>query len=147
MQTTGVIIAILPEKRGTSQKGEWVSVSYVVRQDGLYPRNMVFDVLGADKISQFALHEGDAVTVYFEIDAREYNGRWYNSVRAYNVIKRNMTITPNMPQYQQQPTQQQYQQQQYPPQQQQLYDTQQPQNGSQPTPQQQNGGGCGDLPF
>ena len=27
------------------------------------------------------------LTVQFDIDAREYNGRWYNDFRAYNVVR------------------------------------------------------------
>ena len=71
MEITGKIIAVLPERGGVSQEQ--------------YPRKMCFDVFGADKIAQFAIKIGDQLTVSFDIDAREYNGRWYNSIRAWKV--------------------------------------------------------------
>lgn len=50
-----------------------------------YPRKMCFSVFGADKIAQFAIKIGDHLTVSFDLDAHEYQGRWYNSVRAWKV--------------------------------------------------------------
>ena len=29
--------------------------------------------------------EGDEVTVFFDIDAHEYQGRWFNNIRAFDV--------------------------------------------------------------
>ena len=46
---------------------------------------MMFEVFGSDKIQQFNIQVGEMVRVSFDIDAREYQGRWYNSIRAWNV--------------------------------------------------------------
>ena len=51
----------------------------------MYPKRMAFEVFGEDRIKNFALKQGEEdVTVSFEIDAHEYDGRWFNEVRAYN---------------------------------------------------------------
>ena len=50
-----------------------------------YPRKICFNVFGADKISQFNIQAGEEMTVSFDINAREYNGRWYNDIRAWRV--------------------------------------------------------------
>lgn len=50
-----------------------------------YPRKMYFEVFGADRMQQFNLQMSDVVTVSFDIDAREYNGRWFNSIRVFKV--------------------------------------------------------------
>ena len=64
-----------------------------------YPRKMCFDVFGADKIAQFAIKIGDQLTVSFDIDAREYQGRWYNSIRAWKVerVGAGAPMTPGAP--------------------------------------------------
>lgn len=87
MEITGKIIAVLPERGGVSQRtgSEWKVQEYVLETQEQYPRKMCFDVFGADKIEQFAIKIGDQLTVSFDIDAREYNGRWYNSIRAWKV--------------------------------------------------------------
>lgn len=50
-----------------------------------YPKKVVFDVFGADRLARFNIQVGQEVMVSFDIDAHEYQGRWYNSVRAFDV--------------------------------------------------------------
>lgn len=85
MELQGKIITVLPEKTGTSARGEWKVQEYVVETHDAYPKKMVFSVFGADRISRFNIQVGQEVTVAFDIDAHEYNGRWFNSIRAFDV--------------------------------------------------------------
>lgn len=85
MEIQGKIIAVLPEKSGVSARGEWKAQDYVVETHDAYPKKMVFGVFGADRISRFNIQVGQEVTVAFDIDAHEYQGRWYNSIRAFDV--------------------------------------------------------------
>ena len=57
---------------------------------------MPCSILGEDRIKQFNIQNGEDITIQFDIDAREYNGRWFNDVRAYNVI-RGQTQQPATP--------------------------------------------------
>ncbi len=86
MEITGKIIAVLPERGGVSKTGnEWKTQEYVLETHEQYPRKICFNVFGADKISQFNIQVGEEMTVSFDINAREYNGRWYNDIRAWKV--------------------------------------------------------------
>ncbi len=86
MEITGKIIAILPERGGISKTGnEWKMQEYVIETHEQYPKKMCFNIFGADKIAQFNIQAGEEVTVSFDINAREYNGRWYNDIRAWRV--------------------------------------------------------------
>lgn len=89
MELTGKIIAVLPASSGVSSRtgNPWMSQDYVIEVPGQYPRKCVFRVFGEDRIKQFNIQMGEDLTVSFDIDAREYNGRWYNDVRAYNVTR------------------------------------------------------------
>jgi len=60
---------------------------YVIEIPGQYPRKMMFNIFGEDRIKQFNIQAGEEITVQFDIDAREFNGRWYNDIRAYNIIR------------------------------------------------------------
>lgn len=84
---TGVVIAILPECSGTSQRGEWKSQSFVIETQEQYPKHLCFEVFGADRITQFNIKCGETITVQFDIDARQYQDRWFNSIKAWNVIR------------------------------------------------------------
>lgn len=137
-EISGQIIAVLPTRRGTSAKGTaWSSQTAVITTIEQYPKKVAFDVMN-EKIAQFNLQVGEYVTVSYDIDAHEYQGRWFNAVRAWNVVRANQP---------QQATQQPLQQQQqaYP-------QPQQPPVNAQPQapfpPQQQAAQqGKSDLPF
>lgn len=86
MEFTGRIIAILQPKGGTSKAGnEWKAQEYVIENHDQYPRKMCFEVFGADKIAQFNIQMGEELTVSFDIDARQWQDRWFNSIRAWKV--------------------------------------------------------------
>ncbi len=90
MDITGNIKTILPAQSGTSSRtgNTWMRQEYVIEIPGQYPRHMAFSIFGEDRIKQFNLHEGEQnITVQFDIDAHEYNGRWFNEIRAYNIIR------------------------------------------------------------
>lgn len=87
MDITGKIIAVLPTRSGTSTKGtQWSSQTSVIETHEQYPKRVAFDVLG-DKIKEFNLQVGEEVTVSFDINAREFNGKWFNSVNAWHVTR------------------------------------------------------------
>lgn len=87
MEVTGKIVAVMPANSGQSQRtGQtWMSQQYVLEVPGMYPKRMVFEVFGEDRIKKFNVQQGMEATVSFEIDAHEYNGRWFNEVRAWDV--------------------------------------------------------------
>lgn len=89
-ELSGKIIAVLDRKSGISRTGtSWSVQQYVMETHEQYPKKMCFDVFGEDKISQFNIQIGDELKLFFDVDAREYNGRWYNSFKAWKVEKIN----------------------------------------------------------
>ncbi len=92
MELTGTIIAVMPVRSGVSQRtgNTWATQEYVIEVPGQFPKRCVFTIFGEDRIKQFAIQQGEQnLTVQFDIDAHEYNGRWFNEIRAYNVLRAN----------------------------------------------------------
>ncbi len=87
MELQGKVIAVLPERSGVSARGEWKAQSFVIETHEQYPKKLCFDVFGADRLAQFNIQSGEEILVSFEIDAHEYQGRFFNQVRAWNVIR------------------------------------------------------------
>lgn len=89
MELTGKIIAVLAAQSGVSARtgNNWMSQDYVIEVPGQYPRKCLFRIFGEDRIRQFNIQQGEDITVQFDIDAHEFNGRWFNDIRAYNVIR------------------------------------------------------------
>ena len=89
MELTGRIIAVLAAQSGVSARtgNSWMSQDYVIEVPGQYPKRCVFRVFGEDRIKQFNIQMNEDVTIQFDIDAHEYQGRWFNDVRAFNVLR------------------------------------------------------------
>ena len=85
MELQGKVIAVLPARSGVSARGEWKSQSFVIETHDSFPRKMVFDVFGEERLTRFNIQLGQEVNVSFDIDAHEYNGRWFNYIRAFDV--------------------------------------------------------------
>lgn len=85
MELQGKVIAVLPARSGVSARGEWKSQSFVIETHDNFPRKMVFDVFGEERLTRFNIQLGQEINVSFDIDAHEYNGRWFNNIRAFDV--------------------------------------------------------------
>ena len=89
----GKIIQVLPLQSGTSSRtgNSWQVQSYVLETQEQYPRKVCFEIFGEDKIKNNPCNIDDLVTVSFDIESREFNGRWYTSIRAWRVQQGDMT--------------------------------------------------------
>lgn len=87
MEVTGKIIIALPEVSGTSRAGNaWRKREYVLETQETYPKKVYFSFFG-DRADQYPLNVGDQITLSFDIDSREYNGRWYVEIRPWKAEK------------------------------------------------------------
>ena len=83
MNVIGKVILALPEMGGTSKTGnQWKKREYVLETFENYPRKIHFDFFG-EKADQYPLQVGQTINLSFDIESREYNGRWYTSIRGW----------------------------------------------------------------
>lgn len=83
MEVTGKVILALPEMSGTSKAGNpWKKREYVLETQETYPRKIHFDFFG-ERADQYPLNPGDVIKLSFDIESREYNGRWFTSIRGW----------------------------------------------------------------
>ena len=87
MAQTGILLKKLDEHSGVSQRtgNAWKNAEFLMEVPGQYPLHINFTVADGQsgRIAHFENHIGKTVTVSFDIDAHEYNGRWYNEVKAW----------------------------------------------------------------
>ena len=87
-----LVISQSERKKHPLNKGKTLNIiiwnykaqSFVIETHEQYPKKLCFDVFGADRLAQFNIQSGEELLVSFDIDAHEYQGRWFNSVRAWN---------------------------------------------------------------
>ncbi len=83
MEVIGKIIVDLPLQTGTSKTGNaWKKKEYVLETEDTYPKKIHFDFFG-DRADQYQLTVGQRIRLSFDIESREYNGRWYTSIRGW----------------------------------------------------------------
>ena len=81
MEVKGKIIQKLEPVSGTSKAGNaWNKQEYVLETLDAYPKKVFFDFFG-ERANQYPLEVGDIITLSFDIESREYNGRWYTSIQ------------------------------------------------------------------
>ncbi len=85
LEITGKLVQVLPEQTGEGRNGTWVKGSFVIETQEQYPKNICFVVWG-DMVSKVKdLKEGEMLNVSFDVQSREYQGRWYTDVKAWKV--------------------------------------------------------------
>ena len=86
MEIQGTIYKCLEKRSGTSERGNWASQEFLLEYSKFDGYNrLLFTVFGEDRLNRFNIKEGQKVNVCFDVKAREYNGKWYNDVTAWDV--------------------------------------------------------------
>lgn len=84
MDISGKIIQFLPAQTGQGKNGPWKKQEFILETGDTYPKKICIAVWG-DKIDLSSIKPGDMVDVSFDVESREYNGRWYTDVKAWKV--------------------------------------------------------------
>ena len=96
MEIKGRIIHVLPLQEGVSKAGNpWKKQEYVLETLDQYPKKVCFDLFG-EKADQYRAEIGDEVVLSFDIESREYNGRWFTSIRGWKLDKAVAEAAPVM---------------------------------------------------
>jgi len=97
MEIIGKVAHLLPLVTGQGRNGEWRKQEFVIEiPDGQFPKKICFSLWG-DKIDQAALSMNDTVKVMFDVESREYNGRWFTEAKAWRVEKQGAGSTAAAP--------------------------------------------------
>jgi hypothetical protein len=136
LNVTGRVLQILPLQQGTSKAGNpWQKQEFVLEQGGQYPRKVCISLFG-DNVAKTP-QVGQDVIVSVDIDSREFNGRWYTEIKAWNIVLAGAQQAAPAPQPTYQPPQPQPDYQKAYPQQQAVA----------PAPATPQAGVADDLPF
>ena len=85
MDISGKILQLLPAQTGSGKNGQWKKQEFILETGDTYPKKVCIAVWG-DKIDLASFKMGDAIDVSFDVESREYNGKWYTDVKAWKVV-------------------------------------------------------------
>ena len=91
MEVTGILVKQIAIREGVSKSNgnPWKIAEYLVEIPGQYPRHINFRVSDGQvgRIARFDSLVGKMVTVSFDIDAHEHEGRWFNEIGAWGILE------------------------------------------------------------
>ena len=86
LEFTGKVIAVLDKRSGTSKSGNaWVTQEYVIETSEQYPKKCCFSLFGEEKIAACNIKIGETITAHIDIDARQWESKWFNSISAWKI--------------------------------------------------------------
>jgi hypothetical protein len=88
MQVTGTLIQILKSETGVSKAGkDWRKQEFVIETNEQFPKKVCFTLFG-DKSSLIdGFSEGTEIEVFFSLESRDFNGKWYHNINAWKIEK------------------------------------------------------------
>ena len=91
MDVKGILKAKVFETDGVSKKNgnPYKVAEFLLEMPGEYTKHAVFKVMNGqnDRIARFESMVGKSVTVNFDINAHEYNGKWYPELSAWGIME------------------------------------------------------------
>lgn len=87
LELSGKVIQILPMESGEGRTGQqWKKQYFVIEyMDGNYPKKVCIMLWGDKTDILKSIQPGSDVKVSFNVESREYNGRWYTDIKAWRV--------------------------------------------------------------
>jgi hypothetical protein len=99
LEITGKVFTVLPSQNGQGQKGPWVKQNFVIETGDQYPKKVCLMAWNdkAELVSR--LKEGDEVKVAFDLESREFNGKWYTDAKVWKmeVLSQNSSASVHEP--------------------------------------------------
>ena len=88
LQVKGKIQQILPPESGVSRAGkEWKKQEFVIETEEQFSRKVCFTLFNDKSSLLSGYSEGDDVNVFFNLESREFKGKWYHNINAWKLEK------------------------------------------------------------
>lgn len=85
LELIGRLVKIMPQQTGSGSRGNWVKQEFVIETNDQYPKKICCSAWGDKAEALKNYREGDEIKVFFNLESREYNERWYTDVRAWKI--------------------------------------------------------------
>lgn len=89
MEIQITILKILETQKFVSKKdgSEIVKNVFIGTTQGQYPKKIAFTVMGEDKFNQMGIVVGGTYTVSFDVESREWQGKWFTEASAWKAVR------------------------------------------------------------
>lgn len=95
LQVKGKVQQILKPESGVSRAGkEWKKQEFVIETEEQFPRKICFTLFNDKSALVEGISTGEEIEVSFNVESREYNGKWFHNINAWKIEK---PATENIP--------------------------------------------------
>jgi hypothetical protein len=85
LEISGKVISVLAEQTGSGKNGAWVKQDFVIETTEQYPKKVCFSAWGDKAAAVKNIAMGTPVKVSFNVESREFNGKWYTDLRIWKI--------------------------------------------------------------
>jgi hypothetical protein len=89
MEIKGQVVAILPLESGVTKAGkDWQKLTIIIEfSEGNYQKKLALSATKEELIQTLKnLKQGDSITASINLESREFNGKWFNSVNVWKIV-------------------------------------------------------------
>lgn len=94
MEITGKIYRIFQPITGEGRNGPWKKQEFLLETLDQYPKKILFSTWG-DRVDLSRFAEQTIVKVYFDLESREYNGKYYTDCKCWRVDPEGVPSSPS----------------------------------------------------
>lgn len=102
LSVKGNIIKVLNLESGVSKAGnEWKKQEFVIEmQEQQFTRKVCFTLFNEKTALLKNLSPGQEVEVSFNVESREYNGKWFHNINAWKIdVAQKNSVPEGLPEY------------------------------------------------
>ncbi len=85
MEINGTLVQVLEAQTGIGKNGPWKKQGFVIETKDKFPKKVFISAWNAAADSIERLQPGVALKVSFDVESREYNGKWYTDAKAWKI--------------------------------------------------------------
>ncbi|HOU47443.1 MAG TPA: DUF3127 domain-containing protein [Chitinophagales bacterium] len=87
MELIGKVYKVMPVETGEGKNGTWKKQQVIIEVDGgKFPKKVAM-VFWSELTNSEAFVEGGDISVEFDLESREFNGKWYTDAKAWRINK------------------------------------------------------------
>jgi hypothetical protein len=95
LEISGRLSQFLPEVSGTGKNGTaWTKRDFIIETIDNFPKKVCIAAWGDRAADLSSISEGDMIKVSFDVQSREYNGKWYTDLRAWKIEHQGASSQP-----------------------------------------------------
>ena len=88
LELSGKLSQFLPEVSGTGKNGTtWTKRDFIIETTDNFPKKICLSAWGDKTAELTGVGVGEMIKVSFDVQSREYNGKWYTDLRAWKIEK------------------------------------------------------------